>query len=998
MYRLFAVCLFLCLSIHAGWAQHYHFTGYSLKEGLSQSQVYSLMEDSRGKLWIGTQGGGVDVFDGIGFENYSELEGLANNFVNAIAEDEDLNVWVGTDEGVTVFDGDTAHSFLFDEEIACLVSDSGTMLVGTANGLLKCTLSKNTFGTYEYEASNNPITSMVMDTSWVLKGEVVDDVKRDSLGRYLLGTENGLMVWDGKALEAVGGKHHLRRISSDGKGGWWLAYYGLGLWYLGPDGVRKMPIELGKGNVVSLYVDPLDKSVWAGTLYGGLYHLRGKDDEVELIRQYGVNNGLGSNRIRSVLRDRDGGLWIGNSGAGVYRFSGDRFLHFGEDEGVLGGGAFSIQGDKKGLWIGCFAGGLVRLDDEGYRHFGIADGLTDAKIYSMAKMGDEWYFGSEGRGLYRYDGERFERQIEVEKQVGRFVRTLLPDGQGGLWIGSADCGLLHWKTDGTFVKFSKTKGELGGDRVNDLAYDQDSALWVANFGGVSVFKEDQKVAIPALEVLDGIRVKSVVCDQWGRMWLGTNGKGLFCYSDKELKPVEGLHSRNIYMVHWDKLGRLWVGTERGLDRFSFDRNGEINGQEFFGYAEGFTGMELIQNAVWEDANNHLWFGTVKGLSCYFPELDADRISQEVPAIELNEIRLFYKPLQNTAYGEGLSGWSKVPSGLELEYDENHLSFNFQAVSLQAGKDIFYEWKLEGFDKEWSPRTTQQLATYSNLPSGHYSFKVRPILNGVSGEETQFTFKVNSPFWVRWWFLLGFFVFGLSIAWLVYSWRKKVWRERDRKKHELEVLSLKLSELEQKSLRLQMNPHFLFNCLNSIKGLIAEGKAREARLNLTRFARLMRSTLDHSRLSHIPLNQELDSLRSYLELEQMSHEGKFDFHINAPEESIDMLVPPMLVQPFVENALIHGVLPKGDGEVSVSFLLEGGLLKCVVEDNGVGREKAMEKKSKDHQSSGLAITQERLRLLFGEKAPEEVVVFEDHINASGDSQGTSVSIFIPPFIS
>jgi len=265
---------------------------------------------------------------------------------------------------------------------------------------------------------------------------------------------------------------------------------------------------------------------------------------------------------------------------------------------------------------------------------------------------------------------------------------------------------------------------------------------------------------------------------------------------------------------------------------------------------------------------------------------------------------------------------------------------------------------------------QREVTYAHLPPGKYVFK------GVSCNESgtwnkiaaEYAFEILSPVWKKWWFRAGaaaLFVFLVSAMVYLRICRLKA-------KHKLENDRLRMErniiELEQEAARLQMNPHFIFNSLNSIQGFIATENTFEAKKYIARFARLMRLILENAREEFIPLANELDILRNYLELEQLSSGDKFEFavHLDGSIDAETLEIPPMMIQPFVENAIIHGIRKKeGRGLIELNFRLEGPVVVCEITDNGIGRKQSAEARdgmAAGHKSTGINVTRKRLEQL------------------------------------
>lgn len=303
--------------------------------------------------------------------------------------------------------------------------------------------------------------------------------------------------------------------------------------------------------------------------------------------------------------------------------------------------------------------------------------------------------------------------------------------------------------------------------------------------------------------------------------------------------------------------------------------------------------------------------------------------------------------------------------------------------------------LEGYDKDWSPPSSERLTTFSNLKPGDYRFLVRSQNNeGVwSTNYATFSFHIETPYWQSWWFIIA--VVGILSSASIGLYRRRI--------HNLEhqlALDRQVETLKLQSLRAQMNPHFIFNSMNSIQHFINSNEKRQANRFLSKFASLMRLTLDHSKQGLIKLGSDLQSIEVYMDLEQMRFEGKFTYSIDVDEQVDEdlVLVPPMLMQPFVENSIIHG-FSKIDyqGVINIRITPENDTLLIVITDNGVGRSVAKERKASRktslHKSAALNISNERIRALAQMYKQNLTIEIKDLTNEHGPC-GTAVHICVP----
>jgi hypothetical protein len=335
----------------------------------------------------------------------------------------------------------------------------------------------------------------------------------------------------------------------------------------------------------------------------------------------------------------------------------------------------------------------------------------------------------------------------------------------------------------------------------------------------------------------------------------------------------------------------------------------------------------------------------------------------------------------------------------LSYKENNIQFDYTAIDYTNSEKITFAYMLDGFDKGWVNAGTNRKVNFSNLKGGNYSFKLKACNSSGLWNENYAVFKfyIKPPLWQRWWFwpLLAL----LFIAMVIFIARKRIGAIRDNER-EKTTAGLQIAESEMKALRSQMNPHFIFNSLNSIHKYIWENKPEDASGYLTRFSKLMRMTLENSALKTIPLTKEIEALNLYIELEHRRSGNKFDYQltVNPSVNTDEIEVPPMIFQPYIENAVWHGLMQKeGNGNLLINFDIENDYLVCTIDDDGIGRTRAEEiKRNKQslHKSVAMTVTADRLKLLQSGTDKKATVEIIDKTDAAGAPAGTLVKIKLP----
>ena len=337
--------------------------------------------------------------------------------------------------------------------------------------------------------------------------------------------------------------------------------------------------------------------------------------------------------------------------------------------------------------------------------------------------------------------------------------------------------------------------------------------------------------------------------------------------------------------------------------------------------------------------------------------------------------------------------------IELPYYQNAISFYFTAFEYNNPEAIRFRYRIAGQEQSWVESQGERIAGYTRLPPGHYRFMVQS--GSASGEWNDdaaiVEFTIRPPFWQTWWFRLLILLSVITTIFLLV--RKRIQRIRKTEAEKTQVNKM-MAELEMRALRSQMNPHFIFNSLNSIQKYIWDNKQEDASEYLTKFSRLMRMILEHSMHKLITLEQELASLQLYMELEHRRCNNKFDYVIDV-DTRLDLaqtLVPPMLMQPYIENAIWHGLQPKeGRGQLTITITRKGEHeLRFEIADNGIGRKKArelQERKAKTAVSYGMQITSQRLHALEVNGHTGSVMIEDLYEGTDGDT-GTKVILIVP----
>jgi hypothetical protein len=386
------------------------------------------------------------------------------------------------------------------------------------------------------------------------------------------------------------------------------------------------------------------------------------------------------------------------------------------------------------------------------------------------------------------------------------------------------------------------------------------------------------------------------------------------------------------------------------------------------------------------ANGEVLSGTVYGVQFFHP--DSLLKEKVVPEILLTAFKIFDK---NYADSLNINYLKKT----NLSWQQNFFSFEFASTNFSQPQKNEYAYRLQGFDKAWVYLKNRHSASYTNVPPGDYVLEIKSGREGRwCAPGVRLGIHIVPPFWATWWFRALAVLVIAGAVWRFYRWRIAQIRREEALKTEF---NQRIARTEMAALRAQMNPHFVFNCLSSINRFILVNKPDEASAYLTKFSRLIRLILDNSRTETVPLNKELDALQLYVEMEQMRFSDRFEYRLEiSPQVQTEHVeVPPLLFQPFVENAIWHGLMhKKAPGLLQMRVFYEGKKLCIEVEDDGIGRQRALELKSRSatvNKSLGMKVTAERLEVINQIYGTHAVATTEDLTDENGEAAGTRVRI-------
>ncbi|MGZ4059216.1 MAG: ligand-binding sensor domain-containing protein [Bacteroidia bacterium] len=956
--EIFITILIVILSSSHAHAQLFNFRNYSLDDGLSQSEINSIYEDSRGYLWIGTSGGGLCRFDGINFKTYEAKDGLCGQIVSAVSEDANHEIIIGSQNGgLCKFNGSSFKTLEEENKKKyssgnikfIAVDDNDNTIIGKDNQILL------------YSSKGFEILPIKSDT---IKTFTVNCFKKDSRNILWIGTNKGLLVLKNETLLRVSDMEYINNsnitsLSEDIDGNIWAVenYFNLyKIKIVGPSHyqvksskIDSIPFPKGV-KINSIHFDHKNQ-LWIATQNKGIYKFSNNT-----LLNFNQSNGLPVDNAKNIFEDLSGNLWFGTSGGGLVKFTNQAFTYFDNLEGFREKDIFTLSADKKGnMWIGTSLHGIYKYDGKTVTNETKASGIGEAEarcIYTD-KKGNVWI--GTNKALVKYDGTYHEIKVPGCENI----RAIFEDKIGNIWIGTKGNGAFI-NNGNEYIHLTEKNG-LGNQNVYSFVEDKTSKIWMGTGGGIFLYS-DGKVTqhYGEKEGLCNSYAGSMVVDKFGTIWIGTDN----CVARfdgttfKSVTTADGLASGTVYLINTDNYGNIWVGTNKGLDKITLKENGDVESIRNYGKDEGFKGIECNSRATCIDADGCLWFGTIKGAIKFDPKEELAR-KPELPLLHINNIKLFYDQIDWKKYSDTLSPWYNLPINLKLAYNENHLTFDFSAISKTLPDNVKYSFKLEGFDKNWSPYDEINSTTYSNLPPGHYKFlvKAQTKAGAESSASQEFDFTISAPYWTSWWFIV-LCVIGFSGGIYLYNeYRKRKHRlylerlEKIIKQRTVEIIKQRDENeilLKEVHHRVKNNLQIINSLINIQSDYVNDPKAAELFREIRN--RIRTISLVHEKLyksndyGNINVKEYINMLvENLIDTYSINKEIKLKLDLEVQHFNLNTIIPlGLLLNEIISNSFKYAFTDIEDGVIEIELHKStiSDEYTIIIGDNGKGYDKKL----------------------------------------------------------
>ncbi len=981
--RLFFSLLIFLFSFQSLYSQTPPYNHYTSSEGLPSSTVFDMLQDKEGFMWFGTLNG-LSRFDGKHFINFNENDGLNSVVITALLPGDNGDIFIGNyEKGINVLRNSKIENFRrkikgTNFNTAFFLRQDGKIYSSTAYGRISVFHEKPDSSHDNFIAV--PASLFIQRLAKLSDGKIL---ALSSKGIYRI--ENNKFI-----------KVHITGLPDDNY--YCLAQRSDSSYFIGAKGavyqvknnsvINKFVMDSYANKLFYAIFCDSKNNIWFSVLGKGFFVIPYGSNKILNI---GEKMGLENTQIDDFYEDNEGNIWIASFGKGVYCLNNLYLRNFSEKDGLTNNNVNCIVKAKSGKILFGTINGISILDN------GVISPLKDnsGKILSGyindIKCYDEDIYVCWAPETPEIKNVYYKDLNFHFVNYPSFYKT-----KTGLYIlGNVGNDLRIFseyppKTK-KIVPIPIFGDSIYANRVNAITGDSKNNIWVGTSLGLCKLSEInakttpvefKKTFFPENPVLSS-KINSIFADNKNRVWF-TGVRGIAYYDLETDSAVSNLSMINLdnslpTSIAMDSKQRIWIGTMKGLYLLE---DGEA---KILNKHTGLPSNEIL-SLYFDDEKNSLYIGTSDGIS----SLDITSFdSYEHAKLTVKMINIKAGDSVYTSY-----------SNLVFNTDQHDVFINFKAISYSSPGSIKYKYQLD--DDQWI-ETENDFLNFISLKHGEYKLRIIAKTQNADWSKPYFlSFRILPRFIDTIWFDFLLISVLVSILVLIIIWRFKLNNKKMRAELEL---TEKINDLKHQALSAMMNPHFIFNALNSVQYLINSKKNEEANDYIAMMAKLIRKNLDTAGSGFILLSEEINRLKLYLELEKLRFHENFSYEIitGADVDVSSIMIPNMIIQPFAENTLWHGIINSGiKGLLTISFSFEDVNIDSIISrsliikitDNGIGINAAKKNKKEDHISKGIQIIEERLKLLSTKMELPKPIMLDDLSRRNPNSQGTEVIISLP----
>ncbi len=1010
-HRVISFFLLILIGYGTSAQQFVHgFKRFGRTEGVPSTNNYKIFESSDHFLWLSSEAG-LYRFDGFLFTPYfskkNDSTSISSNVIGDIEEDRLGNLWVATfGKGINKLDKETgkwkrySHPTIDDNGfywVFDLYKDSqGRLWLGTnGRGLLLYDEKSDSFQQFIPDSTKSKNMDVRFENE--VRGIAADAASADIL--WLAGTD-GLYRFDTESKKFICYKN-----IKNGEAAWinnsfhciyvqdaaniWLGAWAGGLIHFNvltkqftnyPPSPKEYAKKNFSRNIISDISYCSDSSLYVSTAEG-LFEFNHLQKKFLLIS--GIENQIKnkvSKLFNSITHTSDGSTWICSDGNifqknPVYQRMG-LFQSFYQPKGkyVYEPSLSSVLYRKANMqyWMSCNAGYGIYIFDKNFhylRSIAIEGNAVDRQLRDIVEdtLGNIWLRSRDAPFLYYYDKTKDQfLNASVKFKDAAFITSgiieMKTDKEGNVWFVN-NKQLLKWnplKRSLQTFSFNGLKKTSVGWGQTVLRFDSNNNPWLASNIGLYHYNQTNakwQQLFSKSNTNTSLRnafVESFTIDLYGNCWIALLDEEIQVYNPTTKKIVDGyvqpgaFFSLRTHGLQTDCIGNIWAVTSGGLAKYDMKERKWYT----FTMNDGLTTDNLYDSHFAMDDGTMI-LASLDGFTHW--NIHTLAKNQQKPIVYFNHF---------------ISGGKEIVfenNSIHLPSSASEITVDFGAiVTIMGDRTIFY-YTILPQQKEWIA-TAQRSISLATITSGEYTLFVKAInSDGIESAEKQVKITVAFPFWKTSWFKILCLILVASMLYAISKWRINIIRKEEKNKA---ILKSQIADMEMKALRSQMNPHFIFNCINSIDALIQSNDKYSATVYLNKFAKLLRNILDSSKQNTVLFSKDVETLKLYIALEELRHENKFkpNFIIDTELLNSDYKVPPLIVQPYVENAILHGIRNKegNDGMLTIEIKKVNDMIQYVITDNGIGREAALKIRQNKDSHYGMQMSYDRIKLFNKEE--------------------------------
>lgn len=954
--RFLTLFLFIVSSLFCR-AQSFRFTQYTTHNGLPIDNVYAAAQDEHGYIWFATDFG-ISKFDGYRFVNYYKNSGMANKAVTDIA-------YAG---------GDSLIFLSYPNTIQSIQSDGTIRTIAQCNNFSLQQLIRHNSRYYFYQRElsiigvleNGKVAVVTLDS--LLQGSglrihAVFPVNKTTVafctnkGLYISGEgQTKLLLPNTDVAFGLAGKNNMITAISNS------TVVEIDSAYIVSSTSIKIP------GAVPIYHMTEDKDgvIWLRGIDNGIFRLQHNQ-----LQEMSAALSMQHKIVHEFFIDARGNTWFCTDGSGVLFKKANTLRVYETSDGLANNRVLQLLLQNGELFIGTSNGLSVR-GNNAIKKINLPSAAKGLKwIYYLKSLpGNQ--VGIAGAAIFTFREGDTDRWLMKNKKIDGYTFTAF-NGFAGVqqndstyWIGNAgyiDCIVNNKRT------LNYKLSTVAARKVYDMFFHR-GKLWIGSDNGI-VFLENNRLSVQ--DSINGVKLGQVfrfLVDKKGVLWAATEN-GLF-YNDgvwKQVRRGATYGSNYCTGITEDGEGKIWCSTWDGF--FITDGIARAN----FNTADGLP-SKTCNSILYDSSLNSVYIGTDNGLTI----AECSKLKQQ---------QFFQQVYISCTYEDSAA----VMNNAVLESYKNSLHFYFNLPFYGGNNEVEYEYRLD--HNKWLPTMLPDLFL-TDISREKHTLEVRAKINGavVTSANTSFSFTIKQRFYKTWWFWTLVALLLQYIAFRLISSYNKRKREKQLLAQQQQA---EMASLKQQAFTSLMNPHFIFNALNSIQFYINKQDRQTANKYLSDFATLVRRSFDAAQKPFVTLEEELETIRLYLQLEKMRFTDKFDYSITLNNEAEDeeWLLPGMVLQPFLENAILHGLAPlQSHGQITIDIKGADNILYITITDNGIGIQRSkLLQHSKKHSSRGMQLIKERLEILSNKNVrPVQLTITE--LNRAAENPGTRIELVIP----